>query len=36
MPAFVPSRSGNLIRRPAEYAPPAGWVHPNDRPKHKT
>jgi hypothetical protein len=24
-----------VIIRPAEYAPPIGWLHPNDRPKNK-
>jgi hypothetical protein len=27
--------SGLVVFRPEEYAPPAGWVHPNDRPKGK-
>lgn len=25
--------NGAPVRRPAEYDPPAGWVHPDDRPK---
>lgn len=33
MPAFVQGRSGKFIRRPEEYAPPDGWVHPDQRPK---
>jgi len=35
MPAFVPTKSGALLRRPNDYAPPAGWMHPDDRPKKK-
>lgn len=31
MPPYVPGRKG-LIRRPAGYAPPEGWVHPDHRP----
>lgn len=31
-PAFVPGRTGNLIRRPDAYEPPSWWVHPDDRP----
>lgn len=34
MPAFVPGKTG-LIRMPAEYARPAWWVHPDDRPRKK-
>lgn len=30
----VQGKSG-LIVRPSEYDPPAGWVHPDDRPKGK-
>lgn len=30
----VQGRKG-LITRPGEYAPPSGWVHPDDRPKGK-
>ena len=26
---------GIMIRRPVEYAPPEGWIHPNDLPKAK-
>jgi len=33
MPAFVPGTSRNLIRMPSAYAPPSGWVHPDNRPK---
>ncbi|UKV15622.1 NYN domain-containing protein [Thalassospiraceae bacterium SW-3-3] len=33
MEKFVPSRSGALIRRPEQYAPPADWTHPDKRPK---
>jgi hypothetical protein len=34
MPEQVQGKKG-LINRPAEYAPPAGWVHPNNRPTGK-
>lgn len=33
MPQFVTGLSGKLIRCPADYARPVGWVHPDDRPK---
>ena len=33
LPALFHSPDGKLIVRPANYAPPAGWVHPDDRPK---
>jgi NYN domain len=32
MRGMVSDPSGKLIVRPAAYAPPVGWVHPNDRP----
>lgn len=35
MPAFVQTPRGTLIRRPAQYEPPAGWVHPRDRRSRK-
>jgi hypothetical protein len=35
MPAMVKTPKGTWIRRPDEYAPPKGWVHPDDRPKKK-
>ncbi len=35
MPAFVMGASGHPIRRPAEYTPPADWVHPDNRPQRK-
>lgn len=31
-PALVPPASGRLVVRPPDYAPPPGWVHPDDRP----
>jgi hypothetical protein len=34
MGAQVQGKKG-MINRPAEYAPPVGWVHPDDRPKGK-
>lgn len=34
MPEQVPGKTGP-INRPGPYAPPEGWVHPNDRPKGK-
>lgn len=34
MPAQVQGKTG-VINRPDEYVPPAGWVHPRDRPKGK-
>lgn len=34
LPATVPGAKG-LINRPAKYDPPAGWLHPDERPKHK-
>jgi hypothetical protein len=35
MPQFVPGLTGNFIRRPPEYEPPAEWVHPDNRPRRK-
>lgn len=35
MPAIVQTPKGTLIRRPAQYAPPDGWVHPDNRPAKK-
>jgi len=32
-PAMFHDKNGKLITRPTEYAPPPGWVHPDDRPK---
>lgn len=32
MPGQVSPSSGRLIVRPPSYAPPLGWVHPDDRP----
>lgn len=32
-PAMFHSKTGKLVHRPHEYAPPPGWVHPDDRPK---
>ncbi len=34
-PAFVIKEGARTIPRPPEYAPPDGWVHPDDRPKKK-
>jgi uncharacterized LabA/DUF88 family protein len=34
MPEHV-TGNGYSVHRPTEYAPPEGWVHPNDRPKGK-
>ena len=34
MPEQVQGKTG-LITRPTEYAPPAGWIHPSERPKGK-
>lgn len=34
MPELVEGKHG-VIRRPDNYAPPAGWMHPDDRPKGK-
>jgi len=34
MPPQVQGKTG-MISRPPEYAPPAGWVHPDQRPKGK-
>jgi hypothetical protein len=36
MPAFVPTPTGALIRRPNEYTPPEWWVYPDNRPKKKS
>jgi hypothetical protein len=33
MPVSVQGKTGYPIYRPTEYDPPAGWIHPNDRPK---
>ena len=33
MPMYVMGKTGNPIRRPTEYDPPAGWVHPDNRPR---
>ena len=33
LPAMFHNPAGKLIVRPPEYAPPPGWVHPDDRPK---
>lgn len=33
LPAMFSGPGGKLIVRPGEYAPPSGWVHPDDRPK---
>lgn len=33
MREIVVGRGPGHARRPVEYAPPAGWVHPDDRPK---
>lgn len=35
MPQLVIGASGNPIRRPDEYAPTEGWVHPKKRPQFK-
>lgn len=32
-PAMFSGPDGKLLLRPSSYAPPAGWVHPDDRPK---
>jgi uncharacterized LabA/DUF88 family protein len=32
MPAMVTPPNGRLITRPPDYEPPAGWVHPDNRP----
>jgi hypothetical protein len=32
-PALLTSPYGKLIARPAEYAPPLDWVHPDNRPR---
>jgi hypothetical protein len=34
MSAEIPN-GGRMVRRPAEYDPPADWLHPDDRPKGK-
>lgn len=31
MPHMVQTRSGGWVRRPADYDPPKGWVHPDER-----
>lgn len=33
LPALVTKPGSRTIARPREYAPPAGWVHPDERPK---
>lgn len=33
LPALVTAEGRRTIPRPPEYAPPPGWVHPDDRPK---
>lgn len=33
MPQQVQGKTGYPVYRPPAYDPPAGWVHPNDRPK---
>jgi NYN domain len=35
MEGFVQTPRNTLIRRPTEYDPPLGWVHPRDRPAKK-
>jgi len=35
MPHMIQTPSGGWIRRPQEYDPPDGWVHPDDRQKGK-
>jgi len=35
MPGELTGSSSYPILRPDEYAPPAGWVHPDERPKGK-
>lgn len=31
-PAMIRPEHGRLVTWPKEYAPPIGWIHPNDRP----
>ena len=33
LPAMIQPKTGRLIVRPKEYAPPEGWLHPDDRRK---
>ena len=33
MPEMVTGKTGRVINRPASYAPPGWWVHPDNRPK---
>lgn len=33
LPAIVTPTQGQSIPRPSAYAPPLGWVHPDDRPR---
>ena len=33
LPAIVSPQIGRIILRPMAYAPPIGWVHPDDRPR---
>lgn len=35
LPELVTKDGHNSVRRPREYDPPDGWVHPDDRPKGK-
>lgn len=35
LPQYVPTEQDRMIRRPADYDPPPGWLHPNDRRKRK-
>lgn len=35
MPEMVEGKTGKPITRPASYAPPANWVHPDQRPRGK-
>jgi uncharacterized LabA/DUF88 family protein len=32
-PATIQPKTGRLVVRPSEYAPPKNWVHPDERPK---
>ncbi|MFD2058254.1 NYN domain-containing protein [Mesorhizobium calcicola] len=32
-PGLVTAEGKKAVVRPAEYAPPAGWIHPDDRPQ---
>ncbi len=33
LPAMIQPEGARLVVRPGEYAPPTGWVHPDERPK---